>query len=183
MKYLNGTFAVGLLAGISVAVFGALVVAYLLLYTNMRTVAAERISLVKEAELLETQNARTNNIRSLIRANDDLRGELGAFFVRENEIVSFLDDVENLGLLAGLLVNVESVNLGKVLDTDALAEELVLSITAEGSISELFHLLSLFENLPKALSVESVQLTQNATEGFWRGTFKLIFVRLKGANT
>ena len=99
--------------------------------------------------------------------------------MKENDVVVFFDEIENLGILAGALVSIESVNLGKTVDKDDLVEELILTLKAEGSISELYHLLSLFEQFPKALLVESSRFVQHPSEFHWQGTFKLVLMRLK----
>lgn len=182
MKNVTHKLTVTLAAGIAVVAVVALVGAYVFLYLEINKVSSEHMALVEEADLLETQNARTNNIRSLIRANGQLRDELDELFVTENDVVDFLDDIENLGLLSGASLSVESVNRGKVLDKDKIAEELILAIKAEGDLQELFHLLALFEHFPKALSVESVRFTQHATEFFWSGSFRLNLVRLQAVN-
>ena len=178
MKYFGETIWLTLATTISILVMVVSGVAYVMLYLGVDRAFRERVSFTEEAQLLETQNIRTNNIRSLIRNNTQVRQELDTYFVKEDNVVAFLGEIENLGILSGTLVNIESVNLGETIDKDGLIEELKLTMKADGSITQLFHFLSLLEYFPKALFVESSRFTQHPTELGWQGNFQIVFLRL-----
>jgi Tfp pilus assembly protein PilO len=163
---------------VALAVTALLAVGYVWMFMAVRAELTQASLVAEEVQILAKKNAYTNTVRKVVRDTEALRSELDSYFVNEEDLVTFLNDLENLGDNAGAVVTVQSVQTGKRISKDASIEELRLALKADGSLENVFHLLSLIEAFPKAISLDKVRLTRRQTEGSWQGTFDVTVARV-----
>ena len=162
------------LVGAVVATLVALlsVAAYAWLFTEVRSLVAEVAIAAEEASILSTQNKNTQTIRRVVRDTKEERAELQSYFVNEDELVSFLEKLEAVGVRTGAPLSVENVGARGAVDKDGLIVPLSLSLRATGTFRQVVHTLALVEAFPKVLSLERVRLSQLPDEG-WQAIYEV----------
>lgn len=172
-----------LLVCAGVTLFVAATGAYAWLFLEVRHTLEDVTVTVEEARLVATRDAHTQTVRRVVRDTESERAEIDSYFLKEEEIVTFLEDIEALGVHVGAPVTVQSVAVEEAVDKDERIIPLRLVLQSEGTLQELFYMLQLLETFPAALRVEKIQVTQDAEERTWNGTFHIIVLRLARAGT
>ena len=167
-----------ILVGVSVVALGISSATYMWLFTKVNDTIREAAIISESAQLLSAQNAYTQTIRKIVRDTSDEREKINSYFVTDEGLVSFLEDIEGLGTRAGVNLEVQSVSVGNTIDKDGLVSPLRLSLESEGTITEIYYILSLLEAYPKALSVRRVQIYQRPDTLVWVGTFDIEVIKV-----
>ena len=154
--------------------------AYAWIFTEVRSTVADVSLKAEETQLLTTQNAHTQTVRRVVRDTEASRAELNSFFVTEEGLVQFLEDIEAIGEDIGVRLIVDSVSAGKPIDKDAFLVPITLNLKTEGTFKNVFHMLELLEAFPKVLTIERTRLTQHPTNLQWTGTYQLIVIQAQG---
>ncbi len=152
--------------------------AYVWLFLEVRHTLSEVTNTAEDARFVAARNAHTQTVRRIIRDTEMERAELDSYFLREEDIVTFLGNVEELGIYVGAPITVQSVSAEEAIDTDERIVPLRLVLSSEGALQELFYLLQLLETFPAAVQVQKVQITQDAKDRAWNGTFHITVLRL-----
>lgn len=139
----------------------------------------ENKKLSDEAEIAwQTESTRRYDLNSLERSLKDVVKEvsmLQSHFVRTDDIVSFLNQIEYLGSLVGVKATIESVNSR---DGDT-GKVLTLGVKTVGSFSATYKFLMLLENSQYEVEVTEVNLNrQDAISSsipnpVWGGNFSI----------
>jgi len=139
----------------------------------------EQISIASgEVQLLSVKNEQIQTVRREVRDTQEQRAELNSYFITEEGIVDFIEDIEKLGEHAGASVSVQAVSVGDPLDKDGLLVPLSISLKSEGTLREVFYTLALLEAFPKALNVKNVRFAQHPTDLTWQGVFDIVAVEI-----
>ena len=148
--------------------------AYVWLFIEVRTLVADVAVAAEEANVLSAQNKNTQTIRRVVRDTKNERAELQTYFVSEEELVAFLEELEVISTHTGSVITVQSVSAQKAIDKDDLLVPLALSLRASGTFTQVVHTLALIETFPKVLNLERVSFTQSANDGLWRGSYEVV---------
>lgn len=171
-----------LLVGTGVLALVVATAAYAWLFFEVRHTLEDVARTAEAAQLVATRNAHTQTVRRVVRDTEAERAELDNYFLREESIVTFLEDIEELGVHAGAPLTVQSVSVEDALDKDERIVPLHLVLRSEGSLQELFYIMQLLETFPAAVSLQKVQLTQHVENLTWDGTFHITVLRLTRLN-
>jgi len=91
--------------------------------------------------------------------------KLDSHFVADDEIINFIETIEDLGEDSGAEIEVTSVGVGnksvKKADQASISEFLNLDFKIEGSFAQIFHFLSMLEKLPFRIDVARVNFRIN----------------------
>ena len=154
------------------------VVAYSWLFIKVHNTITEVVFASEEVQLLATKNAHTQTVRRVVRDTQLERDEINSYFVTDEGLVSFLEDIEELGVHAGAPISVQSVSVGDTIDKDELVAPLELLLKSEGTLPEVFYMLALLEAFPKVITVDSVRFTQLPNTLEWQGEFDVIVIKI-----
>lgn len=178
MKNLNQNNALFIIVGIGTIVTCITIVTYAWLFFEVNKTITQVTSAAEESQLLAAQNAHTQTVRRIIRDTQDSRKELNTFFLTDKEIVTFLEDMENLGVHANAPIAVQSVSVEDAIDKDGRVVPLELTLRSEGTLQQVFYTLSLLETYPKALNIGKVSLKQSPTDLMWEGVFNIVALQV-----
>jgi hypothetical protein len=157
--------AIVLLACSSVAFF----VIYRATYKNV----AESAELEKGWAGNESYKEEVANLQRFVEAYPTELTSLDSHFIKNPNVVPFLDLVESLGPKVGASTEVTQVDISKD------GTSLTVGISADGSFESLYKFLKLLENSPFQLEVIAMNMQGNVTGGdnltpnVWAGTFKV----------
>jgi len=105
--------------------------------------------------------------------------QIDTYFVSQDGVVDFLENLEALGSIAGVPVDVNSVSVEKQ-DNDALSyESLQVEFVARGSWSSIVQLISLLETYPLGITVKKMQLEQLTDSNSWLARVSFTVLKLK----
>ena len=120
---------------------------------------------------------------TLLSETAEERAQLDSLLLADNEIVPFLEHIEGVGQIANVIADVKTVDVIETVETQDVYEWLKISVTAEGSLSEVYHFLSLLEHIPLAFVMERVDLNAKRENGTitdtWNGRFDFRVVKKK----
>lgn len=165
-------------------VFAVSIWAYILLFGAINTVT-EEIDTVQEeyAQVKANEQAQGAREALVLRTKQD-RDELNSYVLSLDNPTPVLALVEQLGIDAGVMVEVESVATEKAstkqgggVENDV--ESLQMALSVSGGWDEVYHLLRLLEELPYVAQVDAVALEEVLVEGshLWKGQVHLrVFV-------
>jgi len=162
------------LATIGIAVLLISISAYAWFFIKIYTIAEQVELSESEARLVATQNDNIQAARRIVRSTQEEREALNAYFVTEEDIVLFIEDIEKIGEHAGALVNVQAVSVGKAKNSKNPMAPLYITLKSQGTLSEVYYTLALLEHFPKALYMSDVRITQNAADNNWQGVFDIV---------
>ena len=91
-----------------------------------------------------------------------------SYFVSEEGVVNFIDDIEARGRSLGSTLTVSAVETSQADEHPAL----LLTLQTEGSFDALMRTIGTIEHAPYALSVADLSLAQRG-EHLWRGTLRI----------
>jgi len=136
-----------------------------------------------EVLLQSRQEDHFRSMKTILEETKSERLELNTRFVSGDNVVAFIEKVENLGRVTGASLQVKSVNIIEPASTYSY-EWLELSVEVSGTWSELHHLFSLVDHLPVASSISGARITYMRTdidsgEEVWYGSFRLLAAKLK----
>lgn len=171
-----------ILVGISLVALVISFTTYAWLLVKVNDTIREAALASENVQLLAAKNAYTQTIRKIVRDTTDEREEINSYFITDEKLVSFLENIEGLGTRAGAGLEVQSVSVGDAIDKDGLVSPLKLSLKSEGTITEIYYILNLLEAYPKALSVKRVQMNQQADTLTWVGVFDIEVIKVLTLN-
>lgn len=165
---------------IAIIAVGAALVSVLLYGALWFVFARERVAQDSETRLRaialheRTQNAA---LTALLAETAEKRARADAFFVEGGGAVSFLGEIERVGKHAGVRTTIVNVARGERTDganTRAAAGvgELVVTVEARGSFSDVYRFLALTEELPRPVTLARASFSQGEG-GAWSGLFEL----------
>jgi len=157
---------------------GSLILAlvFIALYALGYIVVQKKFSDVKDLvlqsrqEVLETEQLQST--KHLINDTREQREKLNNYFVTEDEIVVFIEQIESLGSFAGVSLELNAVDVVSDAGDDALS----LKFTTYGSWEGTYYLLALIETLPYNIYIERVRVLREDSENKgsqWRGDFNI----------
>jgi hypothetical protein len=145
-----------------------------------------------EKDLKKDESLRT--IKKSLADNAELIGKINSYFVTPDEVVSFIELIENLGKESGVSLSIGSVTTGPdSKNKDDFKEVMKLRLETLGTWRDTYQFLSIIENLPYKETVEQVSLNLNLpvnelyfdfvsdedVSRVWRGYFEIALLKIK----
>lgn len=110
--------------------------------------------LKRDADLRATKNS--------LSANEDKIMELDSFFVASDKAVDFIETIEAIGRQTGVTLTIGSVSTeANLRNPNDFKEIIKMRLQAGGSWQGVYHFLTVLENLPYGLSVDTASITLN----------------------
>lgn len=169
----------------------AVITLYVYLFADIKRMDKTVSERMTEIESELENDRQLQSIRNLMNdAKSDL-GQITNFFVQPAGAVDFIEQVESLGKMAGVNMEIDSVGIDSVKNTaSSSTESFKISLKTEGLWVNSMHLLSLLENMPYHISFDSINLQKIAggTESvankgkdsvYWTGNFVFSVLKIK----
>lgn len=124
-------------------------------------------------------NQQLRGVKDLLRSTEEERKMLDSYFIGLNETVSFIEYIESLGIIAGVLVSIDSVK------EDELEhfEEVNMNVSVEGGGEEVFSFLTLLENIPYYIDIYKTRIEKvkdkKTSNVYWTGSFEFFVPKIK----
>ena len=141
-----------------VAVVSAVSYEYILIEKMEDETVSLQGELKSEKQSLESFTA-LSKTASNIKADSE---KANSFFIKRDEVVTFLDRVEEVASSTGASVSVKSVDEKKSQANQSL---LAVSVQIDGSYSQVFYTLRMLEELPFQTEVRNVKLSNVSASG------------------
>ncbi len=141
----------------------------------------ERVSdLINKIELQAKQEQTLSSVKALVGDTVTLREKLNRYFVPQESVVSFIEELEGMGRRSGVAVQLDSVEEVAIV-ADKKSGGLRLMMHFSGSWANVVRYVGLLELLPIEGRLERVTVSSNAEEGGWRGdaVFEALTLRKK----
>ncbi|MSR73361.1 hypothetical protein EXS61_02040 [Candidatus Parcubacteria bacterium] len=104
----------------------------------------------------QSESTRTQSDR-VVEEQKDKIAEIGLYFLHKNEVVPFIETVENSGRKTGVEVTIVTVDVGVGEGENAM---LTMRFEARGSWNNVNRFISYIENLPYKVSLSKVDVTR-----------------------
>lgn len=162
-----------LIGSVLIFLFSTAIFLYVLYSVNQKGVQfAESKRIIGEHSAKE---ASFNTVQQLLATTKDDREKIDSFFIRENQTISFITQIEQNATTIGvrLVTNELSINPGTVdpngITTPAL---LVVGFDFSGSKAAIEKFLVLLENIPYHKKITSVSVTKS-DDSLWKVNLKM----------
>lgn len=186
MRHSSKTKQILLISVISVIAVSAL---YVMLFLNIKEKNNNISALVNEVDIILQKEIKLRSVKHIINDTKDDRAKLDSHFVADDEIINFIETIENLGADSDVKVEVTDVSVssaGAEADSQVNISELLnLNFKIEGSFAQMFHFLSMLEKLPFKIDILRVNFEKVSDESRiinknpWNGFFSITALKLK----
>jgi hypothetical protein len=167
---------------LSVVIFlvslGAYVVATYIVKAKIENAKKAQIDISTE----ENKKRNEQNLIKIMQETSDSRAKLPSFFVKDENIVGFIEEVEAIGQTSGTELSLSAINAG---DMTKLSSGEISTIKARvvvsGSWTGVMRALSLVENMPYRIAVDNVRIDKGG-EGktaVWKMDFDMTALLIK----
>ena len=117
-------------------------------------------SLQNQVDIAIRKDERLYSMKQLVANLETELDQIDTYFVPQDGVVDFLENLEALGSIAGAPVDINSVSV-KEHGNDAFPyESLQVEFGARGSWSSIVWLISLFETYPQGITIQRLQFEQ-----------------------
>lgn len=147
---------------IAFAVLALTLGGYLWWYQQVTSESSMTVSLLQEIKAKEELAKRTSTVEAAFAKLSTSQNDVQNYFISEKNIVSFLEEMEEMGEFHNARVRVVSVGAPSV---KAGEQSIALSLTIEGGFDAVLRTLGLIEHAPYALVITS--LTMNKVIAGW----------------
>jgi hypothetical protein len=130
--------------GITGVVVALSLVAYIAWYSHIKDMSAQVTALQNEIESKTQAAGRLATARSALNELTGDEDQIQHYFVSQNDIVNFIDDLEGRGRTLGTTVNVLSVSTAGTREQPVLA----LSLSIQGSFDAVARTIGIIEYAP-----------------------------------
>lgn len=135
-------------------------------------IAAKSVAVTALQSQIDAKTKTTNRMATTRAALAEISSDEAVvqnYFVPETGVVTFINDLENLGRSLGAVISILSVSTGGVPAQPTL--ELALSI--KGTFDAVMRTVGAIESLPYAISISTLSVAQD-TKNIWSADLKLI---------
>jgi len=178
---------------ITLVVWGA----FLFFLSRISAVNNQIANLTTKEEIASREQISTQNLQNMLKSSQPNIKKLDGYLVTNNTIVDFIQTLEGTAKLAGVALDINSVELKganrKVIPKGSTvpanqktsnSTNLVIQMASQGNFSDTFYFISLFENLPFKITINSMdigtQTVQSKTSSdkiqtttVWKGNYQI----------
>jgi Tfp pilus assembly protein PilO len=139
-------------------------------YSVVSNESATAVRLLQEVEVRTDATTRASAVSTALARIESEQGAIEDYFISEENIVAFLEDIEQIGLSTGARVQVVSVG-----DLERRETTLPLSVVIEGGFNAVMRTVGAVEYMPYAVTTvsASVQQITNEEGAVWRARLDL----------
>lgn len=169
----------------------AVPVLYIMLFINIKEKNNNVSALTNEVDIVLQKEIKLRSVKFLIRDTLQERADLDSHFVADDEIIDFIETIENLGADSGAKIEITNVSISSIEkkedDQVNISELLNLDFKIKGRFIQMFHFLSMLEKLPFKIDILRVNF-ENISEKSrkidktlepWNGFFSITTIKLK----
>jgi hypothetical protein len=137
---------------IAIALFCIGGLGYFFMYFTITSVVAETSTILAEVDKAEEKNQELVTLKKTISTSEEDRQTLSSYFVTDDTIVIFLENLEALGATSNTEVKISSVT------QNTEDKKLSVAISSVGGFGNVFRFLELIEQVPYATEVKTLSL-------------------------
>lgn len=152
-KTTNFIFWTGLISAV------LLVLVYAYLFYTARSIGRHNAELSAEAQVLENQASEVGELKQSLASIQVRRPVLVSYFIDAADIVPFLETIEGYGRQTNIATKFSTFVFKKAPDM------LAVSMSAEGSFTDLYHFMALLEAAPYQISMTNVDVQAKTPKG------------------
>jgi len=105
---------------------------------------------------------------------------LNSHFIKDDQVVDFIEFVERLGDSSGATTTIVSLKVLPISEEYKTVEKLMLEIEVGGRRENVSRFISLIENLPYGANIENVAIREDSdAAGYWEGYFVVNIAKTK----
>jgi Tfp pilus assembly protein PilO len=116
-------------------------------------------------------------INSIVETNKDSIQILENFFVKKDDEIKFIEQIEAVARISGIKFEIASIDAGAN-QPDSFKEDVDVKIAVEGGWREIMSFVNKLEKMPFGVLIENVSLDAKAP-GIWTGSVKFVIFREK----
>ena len=125
-------------------------------------------ALQNQVDIEVRKDQRLNSTKQLIEDLGEELEQIDAYFVPVDGVVDFLENLEALGSVASVSVDVNSVSVNENTNDNLPYELLKIDFVARGSWKNVVQLISLLETLPLGIVIERMQFERLPNSSSWQ---------------
>ncbi|MBT3282845.1 hypothetical protein HON59_01515 [bacterium] len=160
---------------------------YVLFFNNIKEKNNTISAIVNDVDIAVQKETKLKSVKNIIKDTADGREKIDTYFIKDDEIINFIGEVEKIGRDIGVEVEIISVSIGdSKLQQDNVSELLNLDLEAEGSWSRVFRFLTLVEKMPFKVNISTINLeaiyegeSKKYSSGIWKGFFSINAIKLR----
>ncbi len=128
------------------------------LFYNVRAESQSVSELSAQIEQLSNEESTSSTLKHSVAVTEGDSSKLNSYFVSSDNVVSFINSMEALGVNVGSDVSTTSIDPGKDSST------LTFNIVAKGSFSSVSRFVTLLENVPYQVRIQKLDLEKNMAD-------------------
>ncbi len=157
---------------------------YVILFIQIKEKNKIVSALTNETESIIKKETKLRSVKKLVRDIERERNIIDSYFITNDNIVDFIEIIENFGKRNGLSIEITSVkvdDINSVLEKKVKTGELLyVNFKTKGHFGELFQFLSILENLPFKIDLLNIDFKkpsgisgQDKDMNLWSGFFNI----------
>jgi Tfp pilus assembly protein PilO len=159
-------------------IFGALflaisVSAFAYLFITIRNRNAEASVLATEIQEQTIREIKLKSLKRTVTGTDEIRQSLDRYFIQKDRTVSFIEEIERLGLEEGVSLQISDVRVEAYPQREEF-EWLVVSLSASGDWASVLNTEARLESLPYKSEINNIFLTRGDGENQDIWTLRLV---------
>lgn len=165
-----------------------ILVVYLLLFLSIKNKNEETSVLLNEIKTQTNKGTEFKLVEDDLEATEMDRKKINLYFVQGGEggIVLFVEDVENMGKLSGVDLDIKSIAFKEFdlnnnnSENSNIFENMKVNLAIEGEWSDILYFLKLLESSPYCISFDKVYLEKKEEKNplLWGGSFNLNIIKI-----
>lgn len=143
------------------------------LFITIRNRNAEAAVLATEIQAQTIREIKLKSLKRTITGTDEIRQNLDRYFIQKDSTVSFIEEIESLGLEEGVALQISDVKV----ETYSQREEfewLAVSLSASGDWTSVLNTEARLESLPYKSEINNIFLTRGDGENQDIWTLRLV---------
>lgn len=161
------------------------------LFTEIKNIERAASESGTKIEFNIKKNTSLRSVKNIMNDTKKEREQLSRLFIQPDGTIDFIETVESFGKIAGVKIEIESVNIEFLKNKKASStEKFKISLKTEGEWSNTIHFLSILETAPYQISFDDIKLDKISTESipdskeekgasYWRGGFVFGVLKMK----
>ena len=155
------------------------VCAYGFLFVVIKTKNNQISILQNQVDVEIRKDQRLYSVKQLMTDLHEGFDKIDTYFVSNDGVVGFLENLESFGAMSGVYVGVNSVSVDGHIDDGLPYESLRVEFVARGEWRSVIQLISLLETTPFGITVERMQLERLEGSDYWRINTSFTVLKLK----
>ncbi len=113
---------------------------------------------------LQSTDKMTSTINWTIKESKGLRDRLNFYFITKETTANFIEELETIAFRSGVTFKLNSLSIGKEEKIKNKPSYLKLAMRFDGGFSNVYHFLTILENLPYRARFNSINIARIDTE-------------------